>query len=381
MDDSANPLYLHNSDHPGMVLVSQALNGENYGSWSRALQIALSVKNKLSFIDGTFPAPDVEADPQQYQQWLCSNNMVISWILNSVSKEITPTIIGYSTAVEIWNDLKERFKQQNGARLFQIKKDLINLQQGNQSVSQYYTRMKALWDEMADYRPTAQCVCGGLRPVLEHLQSEQVMMFLMGLNEQFAQARGQILLMEPIPPINKVFSLIIQEERQRSIGSSSANTADAQLAFAAKAAPKSKGQKKDRPICSHCGIPGHTVDKCFKIHGYPPGYKTKGKNSSHSANQAAVTEATYAPETSVTLPANQYQQLLALLASHLPQPPRSNVDVPENLNSIETGMVLSAYKSFHSSPTHWIVDSGATCHITNNIAYFTDLTQVQNIFV
>ena len=43
-------------------------------------------------------------------------------------KEITPAIIGYSTAFEIWTDLKDRFKQQNGPRLFQIKKDLMNFQ-------------------------------------------------------------------------------------------------------------------------------------------------------------------------------------------------------------------------------------------------------------
>jgi hypothetical protein len=34
------------------------------------------------------------------------------------------------------------------------------------------------------------------------------MQFLMDLNESFAAVRGQILLMDPMPPINKVFSLI-----------------------------------------------------------------------------------------------------------------------------------------------------------------------------
>ena len=49
--------------------------------------------------------------------------------------------------------------------------------------------------------------------MMEHIQSEQVMSFLMGLNEQFAPVRAQILLMVPLPSINKVFSLVIQEER------------------------------------------------------------------------------------------------------------------------------------------------------------------------
>jgi hypothetical protein len=48
----------------------------------------------------------------------------------------------------------------------------------------------------------------------------------MGLNESFSHIRGHILLMEPLPPINKVFSFVIQEESQRAffIGSMISNT-------------------------------------------------------------------------------------------------------------------------------------------------------------
>lgn len=35
----------------------------------------------------------------------------------------------------------------------------------------------------------------------------------MGLNEFYTAARGQILLMEPLPIVNKVYSLIIQDEK------------------------------------------------------------------------------------------------------------------------------------------------------------------------
>lgn len=28
-------------------------------------------------------------------------------------------------------------------------------------------------------------------------------------------------------------------------------------------------------MCTHHNTPGHTIDKCYKLHGYPPGYKTK----------------------------------------------------------------------------------------------------------
>ena len=43
----------------------------------------------------------------------------------------------------------------------------------------------------------------------------------MGLNDLYSQIKGQILLMDPLPSINKVYSLLIQEERQRNVGNNS----------------------------------------------------------------------------------------------------------------------------------------------------------------
>ena len=35
--------------------------------------------------------------------------------------------------------------------------------------------------------------------------------------------------------------------------------------------------KNGRPQCTHCEAMGHVVEKCYKLHGYPPGYKFKNK--------------------------------------------------------------------------------------------------------
>ena len=43
------------------------------------------------------------------------------------------------------------------------------------------------------------------------------MQFLMGFNDSYFQIKRQILLMDPLPSVNKVYSLLIQEERQRSV--------------------------------------------------------------------------------------------------------------------------------------------------------------------
>lgn len=33
--------------------------------------------------------------------------------------------------------------------------------------------------------------------------------------------------------------------------------------------------KQNRLVCINCGYNGHTVDTCYKIHGYPTGFNAK----------------------------------------------------------------------------------------------------------
>jgi len=103
------------------------------------------------------------------------------------------------------------------------------------------------------------------------------------------------MLIDPLPSINKVFSLVIQEERQHMISSASLSFNQNITALLTKTMSsnrfvgnKSLHIRKDRPICSHCGISSHTVEKCYRIHGFPPGYKfNKGKNASPSVHQVS----------------------------------------------------------------------------------------------
>ncbi|GMJ02913.1 hypothetical protein HRI_003960500 [Hibiscus trionum] len=52
-----NPYYIHQSDNPGALLVTQPLGSDNYNSWKRSMFMALSTKNKIGFVDGSIPAP------------------------------------------------------------------------------------------------------------------------------------------------------------------------------------------------------------------------------------------------------------------------------------------------------------------------------------
>ena len=77
IDEPSSPYFLHHSDGPGLILVSQVLTGDNYASWNRAMLIALSVKNKIGFIDGSITKPEGN-DINLLNSWIINNYVVIS---------------------------------------------------------------------------------------------------------------------------------------------------------------------------------------------------------------------------------------------------------------------------------------------------------------
>ena len=182
------------------MLISKKLTGtENFGPWKRSMSIALSAKNKLGLLNGSVPKPD-ENSPLR-AQWERVNDMVISWILNTVSEDISNGMDFVNTAQEVWEELAGQFSSIDGHRIYQILKDLHALEQGDKSAELYYHKMKNLWDEYVALEPAVACKCGSHKLLEERDQRKRLLQFLMGLNDSFSNARGQILMMDPLPLI------------------------------------------------------------------------------------------------------------------------------------------------------------------------------------
>lgn len=110
--DDPNPLFLHPYDNPGVVLVSHPLSGDNYVSWHKVMTMTPIGKNKFGFVDGSID--ELAPDHPTFQIWRHNNSVIASWLLNSLSKEMQTSVLHYTSAYALWNDIKERFEQQNG---------------------------------------------------------------------------------------------------------------------------------------------------------------------------------------------------------------------------------------------------------------------------
>ena len=142
-EDSSSPYYLHPSDNPGIQLVSQLLVGSNYINWSRFMSIVLLAKNNLLFVNGVLLRP--HDDDLLYPAWIRCNSMVVSLLRNSISPQICSSIMYLDDAHDVWLDLRDHFAQGDSARHYQLKQQLMSLNQGNSDVNAYFTNLRIVW--------------------------------------------------------------------------------------------------------------------------------------------------------------------------------------------------------------------------------------------
>ncbi|KAL3515853.1 hypothetical protein ACH5RR_022755 [Cinchona calisaya] len=150
---------------------------------------------------------------------------------------------------------------------FRFDKKLFEHRLGQQSVSAYYTKLMALWDELASYHEPPCCTCGGLKALVEREENERVMQFLMGLNESYATIRRSILMMRPFLDTRKAHALVLQQERQTDVAAKhdiSAGPHAIQSSSITQAHRPSalleNGNPKRLLKCSRCDREGHLID-------------------------------------------------------------------------------------------------------------------------
>jgi len=96
--------------------------------------------------------------------------------------------------------------------LYQLQKEISELYQGSDSVAVYYTKLKKLWEDLSDLSEVPECKCGtscgAIEKILSNEQRHKLIHFLMHLNEEYESVRSQILLLDPLPNVNKAYAMI-----------------------------------------------------------------------------------------------------------------------------------------------------------------------------
>jgi hypothetical protein len=184
-DASQNPYYIHPNESATAPLVAPPLDGKNYHAWSRSMLKAIIMKNKLRFLDGSCPMPDA-FDPT-FEPWIRCNNLVLSWLINSVIPEIYQSLVYTDVASQVWSDLKARFSRTDRVRVATLQRNLYALHQESFFVTEYFTKLKGLWESLVISRPIPSCschvpcACEAMRNTKKYREEDLVLLFLTGL--------------------------------------------------------------------------------------------------------------------------------------------------------------------------------------------------------
>ncbi|CAH9119055.1 unnamed protein product [Cuscuta epithymum] len=323
INDPSSPYFLHPSDSPGVNICGMTLRGEsNYREWRTSMTNAFRAKRKAGFLDGTIQRPTTRAE--DIEDWISVNSMLVGWIMTSIEPSLRTNITYMDDACDLWKDLKERFEVSDPIRVHEIKEALQACKQHGDSVTTYFGRLKGLWDDYEPYRNVPRCVCKGCtcnleKQFLAKVETEKSHDFLLGLDAaSFKGLRSNILSADELPPLTKLYQMVIQEERHKNL------THERTEAMALAAQMPLPRSIRDKLVCTFCKKKGHTVDNCFKKTGnYPEwwvnnpgrGRGRDGDGSGRRADKAAAhavgTVADVIPEVQGIAPGSQHGPMIS----------------------------------------------------------------------
>lgn len=287
--DKASVFTMDVDGNPNLRLCSVLLNGFNYITWSRAVMLALGGRSKLGFINGTIRAP--EASDPKFEDWFCKDQLVMSWLLNSMEPQVAEIFSFSDSAHHLWESVQEMYGQQNNAaRIFQLKKDIAGCYQDGKPFIEHLGKLKSMWNELSLYRPHTT----DSATLLKRAEEDKIFQLLASLDQEYEDLRSHILMSAEIPSLNNVCTTIHREEIRKKVMNmetkTNAGSSDSSAFVSSSKMSESKSFKSKKPniTCSYCGQKKHTRDRCWVLHPHLKPKFSKDKGSQNSEANAAV---------------------------------------------------------------------------------------------
>ncbi|XP_074289167.1 uncharacterized protein LOC141614309 [Silene latifolia] len=269
----------------------------------------------MGFIDGTIKKLVDNSD--DIEDWYMVNAMIVNWIFNTIEPGLGSTISYIEEAKQLWDDIEQRFSLGNGPKVHRTKGSIMACKQGEkETITEYFGRLKKLWDDLDKYDPNSTCICGGckcgLNKQLDKRRDEsKVHDFLLGIDDSYSTVASNLLLQEPLPSLNRAYATMIQEQGvkgrgKHSVGARTGENRAGPVGFATRLSPtmadgrsrESTDKEADtRPYCDNGDKYGHVRASCFDIIGYPKAGETEAEATERmllveAVEDAVVVEAT-----------------------------------------------------------------------------------------
>lgn len=284
------------------------LTGPNFPAWKVQFNALLIGYDLLSFVDGTkLCSAKTHGD---YEYWTRQDQLILHAILSSMDQNVVTMLGSAKNSKQAWDILNKTFASKTRTRIMQLKERLTRYNKGSKSVTEYLHGIKALSDELAVINSPLDDI-------------DLVIHSLNGLGPEYKEISAALRARENPIGFEELHDLLQDYETHLTRDDVTPPVTSAHAAYKGKPNFSKRGyppnksnyssnnnqspQSSKAVTCQYCDKPNHTAKVCYKLHGYPSGYPNRRPAAHH---------ARYAPS--------------------------------------------------HIDP-NWILDSGATHHVTNDL--------------
>lgn len=344
--------------------ISVKLDGKNYGLWSQIVEMFVSGKDKLGFLTGE-SSPPPAGDPA-FRKWKTEDSTVKGWLINSMDSALITNFIRYPTAKDVWRAVQTTyFDGSDASQIYDLKRRVSRLKQAGGPIDKYYNDLQGLLREIDFRRPNPMVYPVDIAHHNTLQEEDRLYAFLDGLDDRLDSVRATVLQMHPLPTLEEAFAKVRREDVRQSVMLSTDKDLPMGAAMVSKGTRPPPGNRQRPSVpskagkCSHCGGSSHTLETCFKLHGYPDWWddfqakrKKTGPPPTKPAAQASL--ATGVPPSLSLIPSDS---------------------LPVDLNTPEGSPISLCAVTGPSIFPGWIIDSGATDHMTPDSRDLVDRTE------
>uniref|UniRef100_A0A2N9J9Y4 Integrase catalytic domain-containing protein n=1 Tax=Fagus sylvatica TaxID=28930 RepID=A0A2N9J9Y4_FAGSY len=159
-------------------LISIKLDGTNYLQWTSQFLPILRSYDLLSIVDGselcptkhTTIAEDKQVVNPAYVLWNKKDQLVLSWLIATLTSNVLSTVYGLNTSRQVWISLAARYASQSKSRITHLKRQLQTMRQDSRSCTDYLQLAKSWADQLAavgkpvDEEDLISFIISGLNP-------------------------------------------------------------------------------------------------------------------------------------------------------------------------------------------------------------------------
>jgi len=188
-----------NSNDLQVLQSNYRLDGSNYLQWTQLVRATLKGRKKLNHLEGNHPAQN----GPKYEDWDDEDSLIMTWLWNSMTPEISRNCMFCSITKDIWENLCQTYSmKKDTAACYEIEHKIIHTSQRSLLVTNYYGMLNGLWIELDQCQNLRMKCTNDSIALVKFLERVRIFNILYGLNSEFDPIRIQILGKEKLPSLS-----------------------------------------------------------------------------------------------------------------------------------------------------------------------------------